>query len=201
MPVLIGADGVHVPWKVRPCGPADRTHFVRHWATALERLGALDAQWKWSDLESECAFPAHAPESVVLVEDSEPEVPLGILVTSGPIRIDQAGLDPSTLDGDTTPLVWVEYIAIAPELRSTSGSRPRLKGLGPVLMRHAIRRSRELECGGRIGLHAEGSLAATTYETKWTMKRLPDAPHPAGGSFPVYFGSAAWARGFLKEAP
>jgi hypothetical protein len=61
----------------------------------------------------------------------------------------------------------------------------------------AIARSVELNCNGRIGLHAEGTVAQAIYQ-KWRMRLLPDAPHPTGGTFPVFFGDAAWARDFQK---
>lgn len=194
------ADGSFVPARVRPCSIADTRAFVLRWGPSLDLLGAPDGDWKWSDLASESEVAFHVePEIVVLVAEAQDDVPLGVLVTSGPIQIDVAELDADVTGHE--PVLWVEYIAIAPDLRPGAGRTPALKGVGPLLMEYAIHRSRALDCQGRIALHAEGSLAVTIYETKWNMRRLSEAPHPAGGTFPVFFGSAAWARDFLKESP
>jgi hypothetical protein len=62
----------------------------------------------------------------------------------------------------------------------------------------AIARSESMGLEGRIGLHAEGPVACNAY-TSWNMRQLDDAPHPAGGQFPVFFGDATWAREFRTK--
>jgi len=142
-----------------------------------------------------------APEWMVIVDDVEPGAHgdiLGVLVTTGPVTATSPGLPPTLRE--SAPVLWVEYIAIAPNLRPncppTDRRSARLKGIGTRLMQHAIARSQRLGCGGRIGLHAEGDGARTSY-TGWGMTEQPPAPHPTGGSYPVFLGSDAWASDFL----
>lgn len=124
----------------------------------------------------------------------------GVLVTTGPATAKQAGID--MLPGMDGELIWVEYIAIAPSLRPDCPApyrrKPRVKGVGPQLMRAAIARSEALGLSGRIGLHAEGDGARETYTTKWNMRYLGEAIHRAGGAYPVCCGDAAWAAQFCS---
>lgn len=189
--------------RLRACTSADRRTLDVTWAPVLDRgpRAWLDRDWAWSALDAleELAFDVN-PEWIVAVDAVEPGALgdiLGTLVTTGPIPAEQTGIALELVG--TEPLVWVEYIAIAPSLRPDCPPPDRraspLKGLGPVLMFHAIERSRALGCDGRIGLHAEGPVAQAAY-LKWKMRLLPDAPHPTGGNFPVFLGDAEWARNF-----
>lgn len=191
--------------RLRRASAADARALDATWAPVLERgpRAWLDRHWLWSELDaaSELAFDV-APVWIVAADEVEPGALgdlLGVLVTTGPIAVREVGLDPDVV-GDE-PAVWVEYIAVSPTLRPDCPAPDRrkiqLKGVGPTLMLCAIARSIELNCHGRIGLHAEGTVAQAAYQ-KWRMRLLPDAPHPTGGTFPVFFGDAEWARDFQK---
>jgi hypothetical protein len=184
---------------IRPGDAKDRARLTRSWGPVLERGPErwLDREWRWSELGSaELAFSRN-PELLVLSDEIELGARgdlLGILVTTAPITPQEAALDAATVSG---PLLWVEYIAIAPSLRTDcpAGDRrsPVLKGVGIRLMIAAIGRSRAMGLGGRVGLHAEGALACDTY-VRWEMRQLEPAIHPAGGSYPVFLGDDAWAN-------
>jgi hypothetical protein len=179
---------------------------VAVWAPILDRGPRtwLDRDWSWETLDAsdQLAFDVD-PEWLVLADEVEPDSKgdiLGILVTTGPIAPTDASLDIGTI-GDGS-LAWVEYIAIAPSVRPDCPALDRrgimLKRVGAQLMLAAIKRSRSLGCDGRLGLHAEGDVAKRAYGA-WNMQELPEALHPAGGSFPVFFGSADWARDFTER--
>lgn len=173
------------------------------WAVALERgpSGWVGRGWRWGRLDApdELAFKVD-PEWIVAADEVEADALrdiLGVLVTTGPITPAPPWLDPSVVG--SARLVWVEYIAIAPSIRDDCPDGDRrgmvLKGIGTQLMLAAITRSERLGCEGRVGLHAEGEKARSTY-TKWKMREFPEAPHPAGDSFPIFVGSAEWAQAF-----
>lgn len=205
--ITISNDGQPYVVVLRECTREDRRTLVTTWGAALERGPSswLDREWMWGDLTapSELAF-AIDPEWVVVADEVEPVAQrdlIGVLVTTGPVPPARTGIDPAVA-GDQS-VVWVEYIAIAPGLLpgcpAPDRRRVGLKGIGPQLMRRAIERSVALGCEGRIGLHAEGAVAVDTYRDRWNMRLCPDAPHPAGGSFPVFFGGAQWATAFLSR--
>lgn len=190
--------------RVRACVGRDVRRIDATWLPLFERGPAswLDREWRWDALDDagELAF-AVQPEWAIVVDEVGPEATgdvLGVLVTTGPVDVVTAALDPAEVGEQ--PLLWLEYIAIAPTIRPDCPAPDRrpivLKGLGRVLMARAIERSRALGCDGRIGLHAEGEVAFRTYAEQWRMRQLADARHPTGGTFPVFFGDADWARGF-----
>jgi len=193
--------------RLRPCTRVDVRQLTGVWAPALELgpAGWLDREWSWGGLDAsdQLAFDVN-PVCWVLADEAEPDASgdvLGILVTTGVIDPGLALLDTAQIG--TGGVVWVEYIAIAPSIRPDCPVREcrqvLLKGLGPSLMAAAIQRSLALGCEGRVGLHAEGDGAKRTYKEKWGMQELPEANHPAGGRFPVFFGSATWARTFMEQ--
>lgn len=202
------ADARNEPYRARlRAGNAkDRERLVKSWAPVLSRGPEqwLDGDWSWETFgEADLAFPLH-PEWLVIVDEIESEARgdvLGVLVTTGPLAPSDAALtDPAAAAG---ALFWVEYIAIAPSLRPDCPDRdrrvPTLKGVGVRLMLAAIARSDGAGLAGRLGLHAEGKIACSTYRDKWHMEQLGEADHPAGGRFPVFYGDAAWAAGYRAK--
>ncbi len=204
--LMLRDDGCTHRVSLRLCTPTDKRVLVEAWAPILDRgpRAWLDRGWSWVALDApdQLAFNVD-PEWLVLADDVELDAKgdlIGTLVTTGPISPADASLKTESI-GDED-LVWVEYVAIAPSLRKNCPDLDRrkvlLKPVGSQLMIAAIRRSESVGCDGRVGLHAEGAVAEETYEA-WGMQRLPAAPHPAGGAFPVFFGSADWAQGFIKK--
>lgn len=191
--------------RLRRGTPLDRRTLVRAWSPLLERAGWLDREWPWEEFGQEGLAFEIAPEWVVLADeiadDARGDI-VGVLATTGPVPVGMVGLqDPTVLSGD---VLWIEYIAIAPSIRPRCSDADRrvpvLKGVGASLMIAAIRRSEALGLEGRLGLHAEGTVACDTY-TKWKMQKLEDVSHPAGGTYPCFYGSGEWATAFLKRTP
>src|SRR5581483_644639 len=119
--VIVPGDGVDRQVQLRLCSPQDASQLAASWAPVLERGPStwLDRGWRWEELDAatELAFQ-DGPEWVVIADCVEADAPgdlLGVLVTSGPIAAQAAGLDVTMVGTDG--LVWVEYIAIAPGLR------------------------------------------------------------------------------------
>jgi len=187
---------------------ADRRHLVRTWIPVLDRGPKhwLDREWPWGTFgegeEAELAFPSSNPEWLVLADEVAPDARgdlLGVLVTTAPVT----AVDAALADGGaaSAAMLWVEYIANAPSLRGRDcppqyRRAPFLKGVGVRLMLEAIKRSERMGFGGRVGLHAEGTVAYDTYRTRWGMRELGNAEHPAGGDYPVFFGDTSWASGY-----
>jgi hypothetical protein len=207
---LITEAGLPYRARLRPGAAADRAVLVGSWMPTLELGPAswLDRGWPWETFGTSELHLDLNSEWLVLADEVEPGAIgelFGVLVTTGPVTAQQAGLQELLkIDGE---LIWVEYIAIAPSLRSDCPSplrrKPRLKIVGSQIMKAAIARSEELGLSGRIGLHAEGDDARKTYTDPspkgWNMRNLGDAPHRAGGAFPVCFGDAAWAAEFCSR--
>ena len=192
--------------RLRLGTPMDRIALVASWGPTLERgpVHWQDREWPWRTFGATDLHLDVKPQWLVLADEVEPTARgelFGVLVTTGPSTANQAGIS-DLLEMDSE-LIWVEYIAIAPSLRPDCPApyrrKPRVKGIGPRLMRAAIARSEALGLSGRIGLHAEGDGARETYKTKWGMRDLGEAVHRAGGAYPVCFGDAAWAAQFCSE--
>ncbi len=201
---LITETGATYRALLRPGTPADRVALVKSWAPLLERESAiwLDWEWPWKTFGTSDLHLDQNPEWLVITDELESEESdelFGVLVTTGPTTAQQAGIE--ELLGPNARLLWVEYIAIAPAIRPncpySDQRKPRVKGVGRQLMCAAVARSVDLDLEGKIGLHAEGP-SANTY-TAWGMHSVGNAGHRAGGSFPVFFGDAMWATGFIDR--
>lgn len=205
--VTLADEGGH-PYRVciRPGNAKDRDGLVKSWGPVLNRGPEqwLDRDWPWEEFGiAELAFSVANPEWLMLADEIEADARgdgLGVLVTTAPVTAQEAGLNDATAASGA--LLWVEYIAIAPSLRRDCPQRDRrvpfLKGVGFRLMVAAIERSVAMGLGGRLGLHAEGSVACSAYKN-WNMRELGPVIHPAGGEFPVFFGDAAWATAYLMK--
>ncbi len=52
------------------------------------------------------------------------------------------------------PIVYVDYLEVAPWNAREYAANPRLKGIGTRLLQAAVLRSQQESCNGRVGLHA-----------------------------------------------
>lgn len=202
---LITEAGEAYKARLRRGTSTDRTALEKSWVPTLEGGPSywLDREWPWSTFGTSDLHLDLNPEWLVLADELEPEASgelFGVLVTTGPATVEQAGIQ-ELLEAENA-LLWVEYIAIAPSLRPDCPlhrrRKPCVKVVGPQLMRAAIARSEALGQSGRIGLHAEGDGARETYTAKWRMRFLGNAEHRAGGAYPVCFGDAEWAAQFCS---
>lgn len=185
---------------------SDRLHLVTAWVPVLNDGPEhwLDREWRWARFgTAELAFSKN-PEWLVLTDEVAPAARgdvLGVLVTTAPVTAADAAL--TDVAAAAHPMAWVEYIANAPFVRRDCPAarlrRPFLRGIGEQLMFAAITRSDTMGLRGRLGLHAEGDVARRVY-TRWNMRELSVAKHPAGGEFPVFFGDEVWATAFRSRA-
>lgn len=93
------------------------------------------------------------------------------------------------------PLVYVEYVEVAPWNRPELGATPRLRGLGSALMMAAIVLSEEEGFKGRIGLHSLPQ--ADDFYRRCGMTDL--GPDPAYQNLRYFEMTAEQARAFLDE--
>lgn len=74
-------------------------------------------------------------------------------VTQGMIQIDMT--KSARLDGQSgKPLVYIEYLEVAPWNRTELGQQAKFGGVGSILIRAAVEHSVNEEFHGRIGLHS-----------------------------------------------
>ncbi|MEP7123069.1 MAG: hypothetical protein ABJE95_19230 [Byssovorax sp.] len=198
---IVTETGIAYQACLRSGTSADRADLEKLWLPMLERGPEtwLDRDWPWRTFGISDLHLDENSDWLVLADELEAGASgelFGVLVTTGPATTQQLGLD--ALLPANHRLLWLEYVAIGPSIRPDCPSRDRrqqrVKGVGRQLMCAAIDRSFDLGVDGKIGLHAEGP-SANVY-TGWGMRRIGNAAHRAGGSFPVFFGDATWAAGF-----
>lgn len=115
----------------------------------LSRRGVARAQWpqswhwdwraKIAQMEGLIAFKGF---SVICAD-----------VTQGLMRVDLNGLGRAP-GQEGKPLVYVDYLEVAPWNRMDMGQTPRYKGVGTALLSAAVALSVEEDFRGRIGLHS-----------------------------------------------
>lgn len=93
------------------------------------------------------------------------------------------------------PLIYVEYLEVAPWNRPELGSTPRLRGVGSALLTAAVALSREEGFKGRVGLHSLPQ--ADAFYRRCGMTDLgPDAAYQNLRYFEM---TVAQAHTFLEE--
>lgn len=115
-------------------------------------------------------------------------------VTQGLAQVDlnQTGREP----GQTgRPIVYLDYVEVAPWNRPEFGSPPRLRGVGSALIAAAIALSEDEGFKGRIGLHSLPQ--ADDFYRKIGMTDL--GPDPAYQKLRYFEMTAEQARAFLEE--
>lgn len=93
------------------------------------------------------------------------------------------------------PLVYLDYVEVAPWNRPELGSRPRLRGVGSALITAAVALSEDEGFKGRIGLHSLPQ--ADSFYRKIGMTDL--GPDPAYQDLRYFEMTAERARAFLEE--
>jgi hypothetical protein len=109
-----------------------------------ETLGKFDVQdhhWKW---RTKCAIAPGTKRRVFSLLNGG-EVEAAMLV-----RLDKTSRDPSI----SLPIVYVDFVAIAPWNRRALQNPQRFRHLGTVMLGAAVELSRTLGLDGRCGLHA-----------------------------------------------
>lgn len=117
-------------------------------------------------------------------------------VTQGLMRVDlnKSGREPGQAG---KPLVYIDYLEVAPWNRPELGSRPRLRGVGTALLSAAVALSDEEGFKGRVGLHSLPQADAF-YRTRCGMTDLgPDSGY--AGQLRYFEMTADQARAFLNQ--
>jgi len=115
-------------------------------------------------------------------------------VTQGLAQVDlnKSAREPSQAG---KPIVYLDYVEVAPWNRPELGAPPRLRGVGSALIAAAIALSEDEGFKGRIGLHSLPQ--ADAFYGKIGMTDL--GPDPAYQNLRYFEMTAAQARAFLKE--
>jgi hypothetical protein len=157
------------------------------WRPLLVEKREPDAAWLWAQLANELAFPNDV-ESVVLLHG---EMVHGALITSSPSERHKLSQLPEL------PL-YVEYVGIAPWNRADLLDVRIFRGVGPLLLGHAVWRSQKLGRKGCLALHSAFEKSTSFY--RYTMK-MADRGYDAEAGMRLFEGDAEWVSGFLKGPP
>jgi hypothetical protein len=116
-------------------------------------------------------------------------------VTQGLMRIDLNGLgrEPGQKG---MPLVYVDYLEVAPWNRTDLGGKPRYRGVGTALLAAAVALSLEEGFKGRVGLHSLPQ-ADGFYSERCGMTNL--GPDPEVQGLKYFEMTPDQARKFLNE--
>lgn len=114
--------------------------------------------------------------------------------TQGLAQIDltKSGREPSQV---SKPLVYIDYLEVAPWNRPELGAAPRLRGVGTALITAAAALSKEEGFKGRIGLHSLPQ--ADAFYARIGMTDL--GPDPAYQNLRYFEMTAERAHVFLEE--
>jgi hypothetical protein len=118
--------------------PADRTQ--EKWHEVLGKLAVQDHHWEW---RTKCSIAPGTNRRVFSLLNSD-EVEAAMMVLSG-----ERSRDPPP-----RPMVYVDFVAVAPWNRKPFQDPQRFRGLGTVMLGAAVELSRKLGHDGRCGLHS-----------------------------------------------
>jgi hypothetical protein len=117
---------------------ADQTK--EKWFEILGKLGVQDYRWEW---RTKCSIaPATNRRVFSLLNSDEVEAAMMLL-------LGEKSRNPSP-----QPLVYVDFVAVAPWNRKPIQDPQRFRGLGTVMLGAAVELSRKLGHDGRCGLHS-----------------------------------------------
>jgi hypothetical protein len=118
--------------------PADRT--PENWREISGKLAVQDRDWNW---RTKCSIaPATNRRIFSLLNSTEVEAAMMLL------------LGKNSRDQSTRPIVYVDFLAVAPWNRKPFQDPQRFSGLGSVMLGAAVELSRTLGHEGRCGLHS-----------------------------------------------
>ena len=112
------------------------------WQEKQGKFGAPDSHWDWNEKNQSMLGSVH--RIFALLDDEVVEALMRVDL-SKPSRIQPAPY---------TPVVYVDYLAVAPWNRSTIQPQPRFRGFGKLLLGAAVSISVEEGMDGRCGLHS-----------------------------------------------
>jgi hypothetical protein len=162
-------------------------HVVDTWLPLLRKHRTPDADWKWAKKTLDVCYTIGV-EHVAITHQGQVQ---GVMVTSLPDSPPPLSVLPD--------LLYVEYVAVAPLNRPLAGKRQIFRAVGPVLLKHAARRSIREGREGRLGLHSELYPDTLRFyrETIGLTSRGADHDEEAGREY--FEGDATWASKFLTR--
>lgn len=114
---------------------------LQRWGEMLGSLGIQDQHWEW---RSKCSHLNGAGYRFFsLLNGSEVEAAMVLLVG-----------EPSRSHAQRLPVVYVDYVAVAPWNRKPLQDPPRFRNLGTLMLGAAVEVSRTVGYQGRCGLHS-----------------------------------------------
>ena len=139
-------DGATASVVVVPMSPKKAGAMIdsRWWVSRSlrESIPQPDRSWRWAKLMTdESQTPGMECWAVCLPKGDIAE---GAMMLSEALSIRRPG----------EPALYIEYLATAPRNRDGLSPTPRFKGVGCLLLRHAVDRSIETGCGGSLLLSA-----------------------------------------------
>lgn len=118
--------------------PAERTHDKLQ--DIMSKLGVQDQHWDW---RRKCSIAPGTNRRVFSLLNSG-EVEAAMMLLFGQ----------KSRDSSLQPIVYVDYVAVAPWNRQPFQEPQRFRGLGTVMLGAAVELSRQLGHDGRCGLHS-----------------------------------------------
>jgi hypothetical protein len=152
--------------------------------------GAYDRNWPWANeiLASRCV---DGRLCIVVVRGESLEAMLSLNANDYTSRLEPTG----------RPIMYVEYVSTAPWNDKSRTTLPLILAprLGRYLLGWAVQLSREHGLAGRIGLHAEQTVASwysgsTVGLTKDSLRQTTD------GAWLYFEGDERWAQAFTGRA-
>ena len=111
------------------------------WLETLGKLEVQDHHWKW---RTKCSIAAGTKRRVFSLLNAS-EVEAAMVLLSG-----ETSRDPSA----PLPMLYVDFVAVAPWNRRAFQNPQRFRHLGTVMLGAAVELSRTLGLDGRCGLHS-----------------------------------------------
>jgi hypothetical protein len=160
--------------------PTKKQH-EQAWQEKQGRFGAPDSHWDWNYKKQSMLGFAHRMFALL---DGEVVEALMRIDLSKPSRIQPTPY---------TPVVYVDYLAVAPWNRPPIQSPPRFKGFGKLLLGAAVSISVEEGMDGRCGLHS-----LTQSEGFYSRVGMKDLGVDAASGLKYFEFSPDAARKFLE---
>lgn len=168
--VAPGIAPVHIDGEVVPLDPVRHVAQAAGWRPSLGAAAEEDATWDWAALLQEA--DTNESQGVGRYEgyalECGGELQALMLLETAAHRSRQTG----------DPVVYVEYVAVAPWNRRTMQSPPRFVGCGSGIISMAIERSQALGFKGAIALHSLPRAAG--FYTNLGMQNLGPDPTENG---------------------
>lgn len=151
-----GLDGAHIDFIEQQWAPALQRQYdlallnffqlpvtsqtQEKWIETLGTFGVQDSHWEW---RTKCSVAPGTNRRIFSLLNAS-EVEAAMLVLLGKL----------SRDGTSLPIVYVDYVAVAPWNRKAVQNPQRFRNLGTVMLGAAVATSKSMGLEGRCGLHS-----------------------------------------------